>query len=259
MVFSSVGGNTWKITSCWTLSGKQFRQLWGFFFFSVLPCCIACGVLVPWPGFEPWTMAVKAPNLNHWTARKLPRQLSFRQKKHQPLPFSHVQILTGYESPHGPQSHSCHDPQSLASAWWRTPLVFSLTMRSAPGDFQSCPPGSWFIYHLQSEERKPRRSLKASRLKGSVLGILCFILVKTPDHHPTRRYLLRVTGVHVPLRQARCPFFLETLMVWWNVFKSLPLNNCGPWEWLNLSEPSVCIHGIISLHPAHEVATQVLL
>ena len=33
----------------------------------------ACGILVPWPGIEPGPTAVKAPSLNHWTAREIPR------------------------------------------------------------------------------------------------------------------------------------------------------------------------------------------
>ena len=33
---------------------------------------MACGILVPRPGVEPKTSAVKAPSPNHWTAREFP-------------------------------------------------------------------------------------------------------------------------------------------------------------------------------------------
>ena len=37
--------------------------LWGFL--------AACGILVPHPGIEPMTPAVKVQSLNHWTAREV--------------------------------------------------------------------------------------------------------------------------------------------------------------------------------------------
>ena len=42
------------------------------FVFVFLPCCMACGILVPQPGIEPGPTAVKAPSPNHWTTRDLP-------------------------------------------------------------------------------------------------------------------------------------------------------------------------------------------
>lgn len=39
------------------------------FFFGL--CCIACGILVPWPGVEPTPTAVGAQNLNQWTIREV--------------------------------------------------------------------------------------------------------------------------------------------------------------------------------------------
>ena len=36
-------------------------------------CCIACRILVPQPGMEPMPPAMEAQDLNHWTARKVPR------------------------------------------------------------------------------------------------------------------------------------------------------------------------------------------
>ena len=34
---------------------------------------MACGILVPQPGFEPAPPALEAQSLNHWTAREVPR------------------------------------------------------------------------------------------------------------------------------------------------------------------------------------------
>ena len=39
-----------------------------FFFFG----CMACGMLVPWPGIKPVPTAMKAWSPNHWTIRKAP-------------------------------------------------------------------------------------------------------------------------------------------------------------------------------------------
>ena len=41
-----------------------------FKFCFVLPHHVACRILVPQPGVESRPTAVKAPSLNHWTARK---------------------------------------------------------------------------------------------------------------------------------------------------------------------------------------------
>ena len=50
-----------------------------FFFFSSSssPCHVACGILVPQPGIEPWPLTVKVPSPNHWTAREFPPLLFF--------------------------------------------------------------------------------------------------------------------------------------------------------------------------------------
>ena len=42
---------------------------------------MACGLLVPWPGIEPWLPAVKEQNPNHWTIREFPKQNSFELKQ----------------------------------------------------------------------------------------------------------------------------------------------------------------------------------
>ena len=109
-----------------------------FNFFGHAACC---RILVPQPGIKPRAMAVKAPSPKHWTARELPRQLCFRQRKHQPLPFPHVYTFSSFESPNEPQSHNHHDPESSScltldsssiltdlkfSSWWLPELPASL-------------------------------------------------------------------------------------------------------------------------------------
>ena len=46
-----------------------------FFFFFFWPCHSAYGILVPQPGIEPRSWAVKAQTLNHWTTREFPAVL----------------------------------------------------------------------------------------------------------------------------------------------------------------------------------------
>ena len=38
---------------------------------------MACGILVPRPGMEPMPPALEAQGFNHWTAREVPRALTF--------------------------------------------------------------------------------------------------------------------------------------------------------------------------------------
>ena len=45
-----------------------------FIFFFFLPHHTACGILVPQPGTEPRSSAVKAQSPNHWTTREFPTQ-----------------------------------------------------------------------------------------------------------------------------------------------------------------------------------------
>ena len=47
-----------------------------YFYFVILyfwRCHMTCLILVPWPGFEPVPLAVKALNLNHWISREVPQ------------------------------------------------------------------------------------------------------------------------------------------------------------------------------------------
>ena len=46
-----------------------------FFCFIFWPCCMACRILVPWPGVNPRPPALGAQRLNHWTAREAPVSL----------------------------------------------------------------------------------------------------------------------------------------------------------------------------------------
>ena len=44
-----------------------------FFFFNFFwLCCAAWGIVVPRPGIEPMSLAVKAWSLNHWTSKDIP-------------------------------------------------------------------------------------------------------------------------------------------------------------------------------------------
>ena len=45
-------------------------RIFKVFFFWL--CHVACGILVPWPGIEPWPTAVKVLSLNHWIVREVP-------------------------------------------------------------------------------------------------------------------------------------------------------------------------------------------
>ena len=44
-----------------------------FFFFG--PCCVAWGILVPWPVIELELPELKAQSVNLWTTREVPRFL----------------------------------------------------------------------------------------------------------------------------------------------------------------------------------------
>ena len=49
-----------------------------FFFFNFFwLCCAAWGILVPQPGIEPMSLAVKAWSLNHWMSRDVPTYYYF--------------------------------------------------------------------------------------------------------------------------------------------------------------------------------------
>ena len=41
------------------------------FFLMFWPCSMACGMLVPQPGFEPLPSAVEAQSLNHWSTKEV--------------------------------------------------------------------------------------------------------------------------------------------------------------------------------------------
>ena len=46
-----------------------------FFFFLLFFDCVACGILVPYPGIELAPPAVEAWRVNHWTTREVCIQL----------------------------------------------------------------------------------------------------------------------------------------------------------------------------------------
>ena len=49
--------------------------------FIVFAHSVTCGILVPWPGIELRTLAVKAQSPNHWTAREFPEFCFIRNLK----------------------------------------------------------------------------------------------------------------------------------------------------------------------------------
>ena len=60
------GSKGHRVPACWF----PFKPS-TFFFFMASLC--GCGILVPWPGIEPRSSAVKAQGSNHWTVRKVPK------------------------------------------------------------------------------------------------------------------------------------------------------------------------------------------
>ena len=59
---------------------------------------MACGILVPGPGIEPWSSTVKAPSLNHWVAKEFPILVFklFRSRPNQEfkLPFDFNEVAS---------------------------------------------------------------------------------------------------------------------------------------------------------------------
>ena len=52
-----------------------------------MPCCMACEILVPWPGIKPVPPALAVQSLNHGTAREVPRLVFLSFKKNLVLLF----------------------------------------------------------------------------------------------------------------------------------------------------------------------------
>ena len=62
---------TWLTHSC----GWLRVEFWFVFVLNIFWLgCTACEILVPWPGIEPVPPALAAQSLNHWTARRSPRE-----------------------------------------------------------------------------------------------------------------------------------------------------------------------------------------
>ena len=64
-------------SSCPIISPCDFGQVFIYFiyYFSIVLCHMACGILVPWAGIEPMTPALEVWSLNHWTTREVPKFL----------------------------------------------------------------------------------------------------------------------------------------------------------------------------------------
>ena len=54
--------------------GKSLIYYYYYFkwFYFIWPYSAAWGILVPWPGIKPVSLALRVQNLNHWTARQAP-------------------------------------------------------------------------------------------------------------------------------------------------------------------------------------------
>ena len=61
-----------------TLTQQFLSKEITFIHLFIWPCCMVCGILVPWPGIKPRALAVDVQHPNHWTTRELPRKLSLR-------------------------------------------------------------------------------------------------------------------------------------------------------------------------------------
>ena len=57
--------------------GKLVRYLFIYLFIYFKFVHTACRILVPWPGIEPVTSAVKVQCLKHWTTREFPDPFCF--------------------------------------------------------------------------------------------------------------------------------------------------------------------------------------
>ena len=68
---SPVSGGFWHSLACGHITPVSMSIIT----FSFWPRPVACGLLVPWPGFKLAPPAMEARHLNHWTARKSPRCL----------------------------------------------------------------------------------------------------------------------------------------------------------------------------------------
>ena len=73
--FEQTDSFSWRQTSTHLGPGIPPR---GLNFFIFWPCCMACVTLVPWPGIDPWSSAVKVQSPDNWTAsREFPPLLGF--------------------------------------------------------------------------------------------------------------------------------------------------------------------------------------
>ena len=65
-------GLTWPHVTVTTSLFFFLDFVFCWFVFSFWPCGPACRTLVPWPGIEPSSPALKVQSLNHWTTREVP-------------------------------------------------------------------------------------------------------------------------------------------------------------------------------------------
>ena len=78
-VFASDNILNWKLCfeqysqDCWPQKKKTAESSLLFFvIYLFLLCCMACGILVPWPGIKPMPPTMEMWTLNFWIPREVP-------------------------------------------------------------------------------------------------------------------------------------------------------------------------------------------
>ena len=107
---------------------------WGLFFCFSWPLCTDCGILVPRPGIEPASPAVKVQSCNHWTAREFPVLFCFLIKRYWrtslvvqwlrirlPMQETQVQSLVW-------EDHTCHGATKPVSHSYRAHMLQQLKL-----------------------------------------------------------------------------------------------------------------------------------
>ena len=69
-----------------------------YFFFPIWLCCTACRILVPQPGIEPGTLAMKAQSPNHWTTGNSSTSLNLFTRIHE---FFCTRLMLPKQNPGG--------------------------------------------------------------------------------------------------------------------------------------------------------------
>ena len=105
----------WFIIGYWMQFPRTFKHFfvlyWSIvnnvvFFFCWL-YCMACGLLLPWPGMEPRPLTVKAPSTDHRTTREFPQTHGFLRTVNFQTWFCHLLCNLGNIHSHNLDVHHC--------------------------------------------------------------------------------------------------------------------------------------------------------